>query len=101
MAISDSVSALRTIYTTQIAALTDSLTAAKALVALDTWEGAAIAYAGQVAAEAQSYSTVGRAVTKRRLDEARDALTAAQADLEGLLGIGEAGVTYVDFGGRI
>lgn len=95
------ISALVDAYRAKIDSLTDSFTQTKALVALDAFEAAETAYQEQVAATASNYSLTGRSVTKRSTDESRRARDAAVSDLEGYLGTGDAGVTFVNFGGDL
>ena len=97
--ISENIENLATAYRTKVDALTDTFEQAKALVALDAWKSAEYAYADQVAVTAESYSSTGRSVNKRSLEASRTARDSAIADLEGILGTGGAGVTYIDMGG--
>ena len=95
------IAQLQTVYQTYIDGLQNTLEKAKAQVCLDTWKAAEIQYQNILAAEAQSYTTTGRTITKRAISQAREARDSAAADLEGLLGVGDASVTYVDNGGSI
>ncbi|GEM_PF-5232648 len=95
------LTALTAIYQTHIDAITDDLTKEKAQVALSAWSAAETQYQSILAAEATGYTVTGRTITKRDIDAARRARDAAAADLEGLLGVGDAGVSLVNMGGRI
>lgn len=101
MAVSTNIQPLKNLYQTLVDSLTDTLDRAKAQLALDVWEQAEISYQEILEATATQYSTTGRTVTKRNLDQAERARNAARAELEGILGAGDGGVTYADNGGRI
>ena len=101
MPVSDKIIPLKNIYQARIDLLTDVLDAAKANVAIDSWQMAETAYQEILEATATNYSTTGRTITKRSIESARNARNQAIADLEGYLGTADAGVTYVDNGGII
>ena len=97
----DSIRALRDAYQTRVTALTDSLSKARAQVALDAYIAAEGQYQEILAAAASSYSTTGRSITKRTIESAEAARNSARAELEGCIGGPDGGVSYVDNGGRI
>ena len=88
-------------YRVKINSLTDSFTQSKALVALDAFEAAETAYQEQVATTAASYTMTGRTVSKRSIEQSKAARDSARAELEGYIGTGDGGVTFVDFGGDL
>jgi len=101
MSTNPNITSLVDAYRVKINSLTDSFVKAKALVALDAFESAEIAYQDQVSTTAASYTLTGRTVSKRSLEQSRKARDAAVADLEGYIGTGDAGVTFTDFGGSL
>ena len=95
------IQTLRTAYQERVNLLTDTLARAQAQVALDAWEKAEVQYQEILEASAQSYSTVGRSVTKRDIQAAEHARNTARAELDGCIGGSDGGVMLVDNGGRI
>lgn len=95
------IAQMQKLYQDHIDSLTDAFTRAKAQIALDAWKLSEEQYQGILEAQATQYTTTGRTVTKRSVEQARNARDYALADLEGILGVGDASVTYVNNGGRI
>lgn len=95
------ISSLRQAYAARVDDLTDTLSRAKAYVALDAWEKAETQYQEILEASAQSYSTTGRTVTKRDILSAQNARDLARAELDGAIGGPDGGVSLVDNGGRV
>lgn len=99
MSISKNIQDLAALYQVKIDALTDTLQAGKAQIALDAWIVAEQAYQENIATTAQNYTGPGMTISKRALSSSRQARDGALADLEGYLGTGEGGMSFVDFGG--
>jgi hypothetical protein len=95
------INRLKEAYADKIALITDTFENLKASLALEVWEKAEIQYQGIMEAEALSYSTTGRSVSKRDIQTATNARNQARAELEGILGTGDGGVTFADFGGYL
>lgn len=82
----------------KVSALTDTDTRLEAAFALETWKGAAGAYASGAARGPVSYSVSGRSFAFESKEAARLAMVSARADLDALLNE-YGGTGLVDMGG--
>ena len=95
------INRLKEAYADKIALITDTFKALEASLALEVWKDAEVQYQGIMQAEALGYSTTGRSINKRSVESATEARNQAKADLQGILGLGDGGVTFADFGGYL
>ena len=92
---------LKSLYQGKVDTLADIMARARAQVALSAWEAAETQYQEILAASATSYSTTGRTITKRDIDQATQARNIARMELESEVGGPDAGTTLVNNGGFI
>jgi len=85
-------------YQTRVEALTDTDARLNASWALETWQGAALAYETAAARGPAQYSISGRSFAFESKEAARQAMVAARADLDDCIS-SDGGTVFVDFGG--
>lgn len=101
MATLEQITLLKNAYQAKINLLTDAFDQLQAGLALENWVEAETQYNEILKASATQYTVSGRTISKRAISQATDARNAARQELDGILGLGEGGVTYVDNGGYI
>lgn len=96
---SNSVDNLFAHYAGLIDAVTDTLAALEARVALDEWRAAKLASMALSGRQTSGYSMAGRSLQFRTAADAEAASERAMSNLRSLLGLADGGIAFVDLSG--